>query len=645
MTLKNALVSAAGNAADRTYIEDVFSTYLYTGNSSTQTITNGIDLAGEGGLVWINGRNVATGIVNWDTTMSPYANLSTYNTDAIIDQGSPYGIASANTDGFSIGNTNWIRVNSSGYTYASWTFRKAEKFFDVVTYTGNNVAGRTIAHNLGSVPGCIIVKAINDARNWTVFHHQLDGVASNQGAVFLNTTDAITYSSTLWNNTSPTASVFTVGASGNVNSSGNTYVAYLFAHDAGGFGADGTENVISCGSYTGNGSATGPVVSLGWEPQWVLVKRTDFTSQWTLSDNMRGQPVGGATKILYTDSTDAEGSATTAVSPNADGFQVMSAGTTFNASGGTYIYIAIRRGPMKVPTSGTEVYNISSRQATAPGYVSGFPVDMYFYRRSDAATNWLLGDRLRGGNVLFTNLTDAESAAVNVKFDYMNGTDSNTGAFATLYGWMFRRAPGFFDVVCWTGDGVGTTRTLVHNLGVVPEIVIAKKRGVSSPWYTNFANYSVALNSTNAGTTPPFPTVWGDGSTYIAPTADNFTVNSDLNQAGQALVGYLFATVPGVSKVGSYTGTATTNLIDCGFSSGARFVLIKRADSTGDWYVYDSARGIVAGNDPYLLLNSTAAEVTSTDYVDTYSAGFELTSTAPAGLNASGGTYIFLAIA
>ena len=117
------------------------------------------------------------------------------------------------------------------------------------------------------------------------------------------------------------------------------------------------------------------------------------------------------------------------------------------------------------------------------------------------------------------------------------------------------------------------------------------------------------------------------------------------NSSGNNFISYLFATLAGVSKVGSYTGTATTLQVDCGFTSGARFVLIKRTDSTGDWYVWDSVRGIIAGNDPYLLLNSTAAEVTNTDYIDTYSPGFELSSTAPAAINANGGTYIFLAIA
>jgi hypothetical protein len=136
---------------------------------------------------------------------------------------------------------------------------------------------------------------------------------------------------------------------------------------------------------------------------------------------------------------------------------------------------------------------------------------------------------------------------------------------------------------------------------------------------------------------------WND----TAPTASVFTVgtNVNVNGNGYLYVAYLFATCAGVSKVGSYTGTGTTKQIDCGFTGGARFVLIKRTDSTGDWYAWDSARGIVSGNDPYQLLNSAAAEVTNTDYVDTYSAGFEISSTAPAAINASGGSFIFLAIA
>jgi hypothetical protein len=138
-------------------------------------------------------------------------------------------------------------------------------------------------------------------------------------------------------------------------------------------------------------------------------------------------------------------------------------------------------------------------------------------------------------------------------------------------------------------------------------------------------------------------TIWNN----TAPTSTQFTVGTSVgtNSSGQTYVAYLFSTVAGVSKVGSYTGTGALQTVNCGFTGGARFVLIKRTDAGGDWWVYDSARGITSSDDPYLFINSTAAEVTNTNYVDTTGVGFQVTAAAPAGLNANGGTYIFLAIA
>jgi hypothetical protein len=123
------------------------------------------------------------------------------------------------------------------------------------------------------------------------------------------------------------------------------------------------------------------------------------------------------------------------------------------------------------------------------------------------------------------------------------------------------------------------------------------------------------------------------------------TVSDLANTNTGTYVAYLFATCPGVSKVGSYTGTGATLQIDCGFAAGARFVLIKRTDSTGDWYVWDSARGIVAGNDPYLRWNTNNAEVTTTDWVDTYSLGFELSNAGGNNVNINTASYIYLSIA
>jgi hypothetical protein len=132
------------------------------------------------------------------------------------------------------------------------------------------------------------------------------------------------------------------------------------------------------------------------------------------------------------------------------------------------------------------------------------------------------------------------------------------------------------------------------------------------------------------------------------PTATQLPIiqsNNQINGSGATYVAYLFASCPGVSRVGTYTGTGATQVVNCGFAAGARFVLIKRTDSPSNWFVWDSARGIFAGNDPYLTLNTSAAEVTNTDWVDTAASGFELSNAAGSLVNTSGGTYIFLAVA
>jgi hypothetical protein len=119
----------------------------------------------------------------------------------------------------------------------------------------------------------------------------------------------------------------------------------------------------------------------------------------------------------------------------------------------------------------------------------------------------------------------------------------------------------------------------------------------------------------------------------------------EVNTSTATYVAYLFATVAGVSKVGSYTGNGSNQTINCGFTGGARFILIKRTDSTGDWYVWDTARGIVSGNDPHLSLNSITTEVTTDDSVDTDSSGFIVNQLSATNINVNAATYIFLAIA
>ena len=622
------------------YIEDVFNVWLYTGNGSTQTITNGIDLSGKGGLVWRQGRSAATGGMLIDTARGIGSYLISYSTDA-AQTGSNW-IDSFNSNGFTMNSSSF----NGGATYASWTFRKQPKFFDVVTYTGNGTAGRTVAHNLGSVPGCMIVKRTDASNGWAVYHRSMN--ASPQDYMMrLNATDAaFTTSPSRWNNTLPTATEFTLSGNDEVNGSGATYVAYLFAHDAGGFGLTGTDNVISCGSYTGNGSSTGPVVTLGYEPQWVMIKRTDDIGSWHMHDIMRDMSVT-SNALLFANLSDAEvAGASAKISPLATGFQLNNGTNGENASGGTYIYIAIRRGPMKVPTSGTSVFSPQTYTAATTTFTPNFPLDLnwdIFNRGTGGGIYW--GSRLQGDSkYLVSASTATEGSYQSWQYGLATGTFQQTISTGTGDGveWMFRRAPSFFDEVCYTGTG--SNRTVTHNLGAVPELMIVKSRGTND-WAvynsTSGATQAMYLNSTTAAFT--LNTFWND----TTPTSTVFTVGtrSQTNESAINYVAYLFATCAGVSKVGSYTGTGATQTIDCGFTGGARFVLIKRTDSTGSWYVWDVARGISSGNDPYLLLNSTAAEVTNTDYIDAYSAGFEISSTAPAEINASGGTFIYLSIA
>jgi len=637
-------------ATQPVFIEDTFSTHLYTGNGSTQTITNGIDLAGEGGMVWIKSRSAATNNFLFDTARGTTDELNSNTTDAEASLAN--SLTAFNADGFSIGSATGIGVNAA--TYASWTFRKQPKFFDVVTYTGDGVAGRTVAHNLGSVPGVLIVKRVDSAGQWMVYHRSL----GNTKYLGLNVTDAETTSASAWNNTTPTSTVFTLGDYTNTNNAGTLYVAYLFAHDAGGFGLTGTDNVISCGSAATDGSGNW-TTTLGYEPQWVLWKAASTSGLWEIIDNMRNFSVTDNLR-LFPNNSNAEASAGGPyLSPNATGFRMVGGGGPVS---GTIIYIAIRRGPMRTPTSGTSVFGLSARTGTgANATVTGSAgvSDAVLVKNRGSAVASLFSSRLTGTGYLVTSTTAAEVAAATTilqanPWDVMDGvkvgtTSTITNASANTYiNYLFDRAPGFFDVVCYTGTGV-TNRTVTHNLTTAPQLLFVKARNNVQNWSalcTLNSGLQGRLNTTDA-LSAPSAAVWGNGSSYVAPTSSVFTVGTDneTNASTWTYVAYLFATVAGVSKVFSFTGNGSSQTINCGFTAGARLVLIKRTDSTGDWYIWDSSRGIVSGNDPHLSLNTTAAEVTTDDSVDADSTGFIVNQLSATNVNVNNATYIGLAIA
>ena len=644
---RQAIAAAGGAAAagDPLYVDDVFSTFLYEGTGSAQTITNGIDLSGEGGLVWFKNRGVANhGLVDTERTRSSV--LFSNATASSHTSGSTGDLTSFNSDGFSIGTNFQISLNSNGDDICSWTFRKAPGFFDVVTYTGNGSV-RTISHNLGSVPGMIICKRLDASSQWPVWHRSVS--LNTIKKLQLEESSSAANSAAMFTSTAPTSTEFTIGTHSNINTNGGTYVAYLFAHDDQSFGANGDESIIKCGSYTGNGSSTGPVIDLGFEPQWLLVKSSSATStNWVMLDNMRGVNADGGTSILYANDTSSEVTSTFA-SFSSTGFQLRTSSNYMNSSGQTYVYMAIRR-PHKPPTAGTEVFqnlNYDGTSAVATRSTN-ILVDALITQRTNSGTPYFL-DRVRGFSQYIaidaaysegTQTTNITTAANNFLKMGSGATVNYSGKNYLLS--MFKRAPGFFDVVAYTGTG--STQNISHNLESAPEMIICKARDVGFSWTiynsSSGATKRLRFNNILASTSS---TSWNN----TAPTSSVFTVGSDANTNNSSTnyIAYLFATLDGISKVGSYSGTGYDINVDCGFTAGARWIMIKRTDSTGDWYIFNTVRGITSGNDPYMLLNDYAAEVTNTDYIDPLNAGFTVTSSAPAALNASGGTYLFLAIA
>ena len=221
---RKILMGAAGAGSKTTYVDDVFSTYLYKGTGSPQTITNGIDLAGEGGMTWIKSRSLGVSHIINDTVRGA-GNRINSNGNSASSSGTSF-LSAFNSSGFSIGNDNDVSYN--GQTFSSWSWRKQKGFFDVVTYTGNATT-RTISHSLGSVPGLILIKDLTTAYDWFVYHKS----TGNESFGKLNTTNTFWTGNDVWNSTSPTSTNFTINGNNTaVNTNTNSYVAYIFAGGA-----------------------------------------------------------------------------------------------------------------------------------------------------------------------------------------------------------------------------------------------------------------------------------------------------------------------------------------------------------------------------------------------------------------------------
>ena len=858
-----------GGAAKKTYSDDVFSTYLWKGNATSRSINTGVDMT-EGGMVWIKDRDDASYPVLFDTERGVTKGI--VSSENITELTESQGLTAFNNNGFTVGTGD--RYNKNNDYIASFSFRKAPGFFDVVTYTGNNASNHEIAHNLGSVPGCIIIKCLGVQDNWAVYHRGVHSSSPQNYALYLNDNSAPQSGTGWWNNTAPTSTHFTVGSGGAVNENGETFVAYLFAggtstaaearsanfygsttakvymssssdlafgtgdytlecwvkphnltssletiFDSGNsgsndddsiylgfsqsqihvgclnsyfnqasvtnyndqwfhiaacrsgstlrmfkngvlintttdstdlksggdinlgingqvgyqelnasisnfravkgqalytasfkpptapltttsqgatasnvkllclqhstittatvspgtlsysnfgsattdtdnpfddtsafvFGEDENQEIVKTGSYMGDGETNGPEIFLGWEPQWILTKRSDAPNgvgNWFLWDSMRGINTGGTDNRLSPNLNDSENTSFDRIDLTSTGFKVKTTSGDNNSAGGVYSYICIRRpdGYVGKPAeAGTDVFAMDTGGSTRPNFDSGFPVDFAYARPYASSSNWYASARLIKQRSLILDLGGAQGSQASFVFDDNEGWDNTTWG-STGLSWMFKRHAGF-DVVTFKGNS--TNRAIAHSLNKIPEMMWLKNRTQSGSW-------NIYHKGLNGGTNPEQSYIQLDdqaqnnsGSTRwndTAPTSTHFTLgtNGSVNDNNEDMIAMLFASTD-VSKVGYYDGSggSNTQTITTGFQP--RFLIVKCVThSSTPWYVFDTTRGWASGTygDFTLKLNSDAAQANpDNEWSNPISTGFTVSGN---GININSGNQKFI---
>jgi len=555
------------------------SSVTYTGNSSTQTIS-GFPFSPD--LVWIKNRSSSSyGHRLIDTVRG--ATIAQRSHTAAADITETTGLTSFNSNGFILGSQG--DYNYSGHNFIAWGWDAGDSDpvsntdgsttstvkasttngFSIVQYEGSG-ASATIGHGLSSAPDFIISKNIDTTSSWPCYHVSTGADVQ----LLLNSTNGTSADTNGFSDV-PTSTVINVGsgAAMDTNQTG-THIAYCW-HDVTG--------KQKFGSYTGNGSTTGPTVTTGFRPGFILIKQTDVARGWYIYDATRDS-LGPLSTYLRADLTNADATLDT-IQLSDTGFQLISDNASFNQSSGTYIYAAFA--------------------GSYSDYITDYNTD--------------------------------------------GTTDSRVKASDTTG----------FSIVSYTGTG--SAATVGHGLSTAPNMVIVKDRDSGT-------NFWVVGHSSLSFTSDNYLRLNGNGATEAgggvawnntAPTSTTVSIGNStvLNASGNDYIAYCWSEKAGYSKFSSYEGnnTATGPTVTTTFKPA--LVIIKNADGTGNWNLFDNTRATFPDNDLILRANLSAAEVDgSAEGGDAYEVEFTDTGFIPKASGASSrsqvngtGTYIYAAFA
>jgi hypothetical protein len=647
----------------------------YAGNSGTQNI-GGLNF--EPGLVWIKSRTSTNGHNIYDTVRGANKYLSSHLTTA---QGtSTNELNTFNPDGFNLGSA--AGVNGSGKNYVAWTWRaggpavsktagtinaevsaSTDYGFSICKFTGTGTAG-TIEHGLSTVPKWYIVKNLDTSPSeWNVFHVS----TGETKRLKLNSTSAAQTAANSWNDTAPTASLFTVGTDTDVNKSGDEHIAYVWSEVSG---------YSKFSSYSGTGSTH--TVDCGFRPAFLIVKSSTGSYNWQIKDKERGDVV------LFADTSGAD--AFDGVFDLTDnGFTVTGSGNATNASGQTYVFAAFadRSGNNwdvnnivtneGLTTSKTQfdVVTYTGNGGTQSIDSLAFQPDFVWIKSRSQTSFHVLSDSVRGAGVILssnrttgdTNNSDSQNAfksfnsdgftvgqgaawSVNdsnethVAWCWKAGGTAVSNTDGSITSSVSANAQYGFSIVSYAGTG--SNATVGHGLNTAPKLVIARTRDTASNWavyhgsVANMATGYLYLNSTIA-----FATDASDIWNSIDPTSSVFSIGTAgaVNTSGDDHIAYCFADVPGYQRIGSYTGNGSTTgpVVVTGFKP--RWILFK-STGTGSWVINDTQRDTDSANAKGLKPNASDAEADIVT-IDVLENGFQLKGTAA---NTSGQEYLYMAI-